>query len=66
MSRVRKLRVVFLKSARRGPLPRSVWPRPDRAIPPMDRVKEEREASSGAREPRRIAHRANGMRKDGL
>ena len=30
----------------------------------MDKVREERDASSGVREPRRIAHRANGMRED--
>jgi hypothetical protein len=48
-----KMKVVFWKPARRE---RSVWPRPDRAIPPTHKVREEREVSERHAEPRRTKH----------
>jgi hypothetical protein len=55
MSRM-KLKHVFSNPARRDQQPRSVWPRPDRAIPPMHRVREEHEVSERHAETRRTKH----------
>ena len=55
MSRI-KSKFAFSKPMRRGRLPRSVWPRPDRAVSPQ----EKREASSRRKGATGIAHRADG------
>jgi hypothetical protein len=59
MSRI-KSKFAFSKPARREPLPRSVWPPSNRAIPPQ----EKREASSRRKGATKNPHRANGMRED--